>query len=89
MHPFMRPGPGTEMALQAHPCQAGEGHEFDTGVKRLRAIRVEAQQVMTGLQQAGISLDAVTAKLLDKGLKIFSDSFERLSKTLAAQRQAA
>ena len=38
----------------------------------------EARTVMQNLVQAGISMDEITKKLLDDGVRLFADSFDRL-----------
>ena len=46
-----------------------------------------AAQTLAALERAGISLDAVTAKLVADGVTLFSDSFDKLSGALAEKRR--
>jgi transaldolase/glucose-6-phosphate isomerase len=48
----------------------------------------ESHHIMETLGNIGISLDEVTGKLLDDGLRLFSDAFDRLLDSVAASRQA-
>ena len=45
-----------------------------------------AEQTLTALEAAGISMDAVTDKLLADGVKAFADSFEQLLANVEAKR---
>ena len=47
-----------------------------------------AAQTLAALDRAGISLDAITAKLVTDGVKLFSDSFDNLNGTLAEKRRS-
>ena len=38
----------------------------------------EAEQTMKALEEAGISIEQVTEKLLADGVRLFADSFEKL-----------
>jgi transaldolase/glucose-6-phosphate isomerase len=49
----------------------------------------KAQAALTGLQTAGISMDAVTTELEMEGVKAFSDAFTALLKTIDDRRKAA
>src|SRR5262245_24811217 len=55
---------------------------------RVRARLVEdvdgARSVMDSLAAAGVSIDAVTSRLLDEGIVLFADAFERLLKATSA-----
>ena len=44
-------------------------------------------QTLAALDRAGISLDAVTAKLVADGVTLFADSFDKLSGALAEKRR--
>jgi transaldolase/glucose-6-phosphate isomerase len=46
-----------------------------------------AAQTVAAIERAGISLDAVTAKLVDDGVTLFSDSFDKLNGALAEKRR--
>jgi transaldolase/glucose-6-phosphate isomerase len=46
----------------------------------------EARATLAGLQQAGISLDAVTTRLVDEGLALFAESFDKLLGAVAGKR---
>ena len=45
-----------------------------------------AAQTISTIERAGISLDAVTAKLVDDGVTLFCDSFDKLNAALAEKR---
>jgi transaldolase / glucose-6-phosphate isomerase len=45
-----------------------------------------AEQVMADLKQSGISLDAVTAKLVEDGVQLFADAFDKLLGAVARKR---
>jgi len=49
----------------------------------------EAKAALAALAAAGISLEAVTAQLLDEGVKLFADAFDRLLEAVSRARQAA
>ena len=46
----------------------------------------QARQVMTALEQGGISIEAVTAKLVEEGVQQFADSFDKLLGAVARKR---
>jgi transaldolase / glucose-6-phosphate isomerase len=46
----------------------------------------EAAQTLAALDRAGISLEAITAKLVADGVMLFSDSFDNLNSALAQKR---
>jgi transaldolase/glucose-6-phosphate isomerase len=46
----------------------------------------EAEQVMERLARAGISIDAVTDKLVEEGVRSFADSFDKLLGAVAQKR---
>ncbi len=48
----------------------------------------QARQVMAALEQAGISIDAVTATLVDEGVQQFADAFDKLLGAVAQKRAA-
>ncbi|MEE8472661.1 MAG: bifunctional transaldolase/phosoglucose isomerase [Dehalococcoidia bacterium] len=48
----------------------------------------EAEKTMASLAAAGISLEQVTARLLDEGVKSFTDSFEKLLAGIEEKRAA-
>jgi transaldolase / glucose-6-phosphate isomerase len=48
-----------------------------------------ARATLAALAAAGVSLDAVTAALLDEGVKLFADAFDRLLDAVARAREAA
>src|SRR3954469_16505662 len=48
----------------------------------------EAKAVLAGLQQAGISLDAITAELVKDGVKQFADAADKLYGAVAHKRAA-
>lgn len=47
-----------------------------------------AKQALADLERLGISLDRITDRLLDEGLKAFADSFDKLLATLDARLKA-
>jgi transaldolase len=47
----------------------------------------KAHQVFRGLEAAGISMPAVTAQLLDEGIKGFADSYRNMTEVVARKRQ--
>lgn len=56
------------------------------------AIEHEIEQARTQLaqlDQLGISLDAVTAQLVEEGVKLFAEAFDQLMASVAARRKAA
>jgi transaldolase / glucose-6-phosphate isomerase len=46
----------------------------------------DAQQAMASLELAGISIDAVTAKLVEDGVRLFADAFDELLAAVARRR---
>ena len=46
----------------------------------------QAKQVMAALDRSGISIDAVTAKLIDEGVQLFADAFDNLLGAVARKR---
>jgi transaldolase/glucose-6-phosphate isomerase len=48
----------------------------------------QAEQVMAVLDHAGISIDAVTAKLVEEGVQLFADAFDKLLGAVAGRRAA-
>ena len=48
----------------------------------------QARQLMATLAKSGISIDAVTAKLVEEGVQIFADAFDKLLDALAGKRVA-
>ena len=46
----------------------------------------QAKQTMATLERSGISIDAVTAKLVDEGVQLFSDAFDKLLGAVARKR---
>jgi transaldolase/glucose-6-phosphate isomerase len=47
-----------------------------------------AKQVMATLDRSGISIDAVTAKLVEEGVQLFADAFDKLLGAVARKRSA-
>ncbi len=47
-----------------------------------------AERVLAGLARAGISLDAVTTKLVEEGVQLFADAFDKLLGAVAHKRAA-
>jgi transaldolase/glucose-6-phosphate isomerase len=48
----------------------------------------EASQTMAALDRCGISIEKVTAKLIEDGVKLFADSFDKLLGAVARKRAA-
>jgi transaldolase/glucose-6-phosphate isomerase len=48
----------------------------------------EAMQTMTALDRSGISIDMVTAKLIEEGVQLFADAFDKLLGAVARKRAA-
>src|ERR1700754_4268440 len=48
----------------------------------------EAERVLSALTQAGISLDAITEKLVDEGVQLFAEAFDKLLGAVAHKRAA-
>ena len=48
----------------------------------------QAKQTMAALAQSGISIDAVTAKLVEEGVQLFADAFDKLLGAMARKRAA-
>ena len=48
----------------------------------------EAKQTMAALERSGISIDAVTAKLVEEGVQLFADAFDKLLGAVARKRAA-
>jgi transaldolase / glucose-6-phosphate isomerase len=48
----------------------------------------QAEQVMASLERAGIAIDAVTAKLVEEGVELFADAFDKLLGAVAGKRAA-
>src|SRR6185295_13428424 len=48
----------------------------------------EAKQTMATLKQSGISIDAVTDKLVEAGVQLFADAFDKLLGAVAKKRAA-
>ena len=48
----------------------------------------QAEQVMATLERAGISIDTVTARLVEEGVQLFADAFDKLLGAVAGKRTA-
>ncbi len=55
--------------------------------KSLTADVDRAEATLAALDRAGLSLDAITAKLVTDGVTLFSDAFDKLNGALAAKRR--
>jgi transaldolase / glucose-6-phosphate isomerase len=78
-------GPETVNTMPAKTMDAFRDH--GTMRDSLTADLDEAAQTLAALDRAGTSLEAVTAELVVEGVKLFSDSFDKLNGTLAGKRQ--
>ena len=59
------------------------------GVRFMNDVQVaEARAVLQSLQAQGISLDAVTDKLLSEGVTLFANSFDKLLSAVGARSAA-
>src|SRR5260370_26172550 len=47
-----------------------------------------AERVMAVLNRAGISIDAVTGRLVEEGVQLFADAFDKLLGAIAVKRAA-
>ena len=75
-------GPDTVNTIPPATMDAFREHGM---VRRtLDADLATADKIMTGLEQAGISMQKITGQLLDEAIKLFADAFEKL---LAAVEQ--
>ncbi|MGH7249003.1 MAG: transaldolase family protein, partial [Pseudomonadota bacterium] len=78
-------GPDTVNTMPAKTMDAFRDHgsvrdTVATGVN-------EAAETLAALDRAGVSLDAVTARLLAEGVTLFSDALDKLIGALAAKRR--
>jgi transaldolase/glucose-6-phosphate isomerase len=48
----------------------------------------QAEQVMAALERSGISIDGVTARLVEEGVQLFADAFDKLLGAVAVKRAA-
>ena len=48
----------------------------------------QAKETMAVLDRSGISIDTVTAKLVDEGVQLFADAFDKLLGAVAKKRAA-
>ncbi len=48
----------------------------------------QAREMMATLERSGISIDAVTAKLVDEGVQLFADAFDQLLGAVSRKRAA-
>lgn len=80
-------GPDTVNTMPPHTLKAF----LDHGVVKetLEEDVDEAQQVFDDLESIGISMDDVTAQLLDEGVESFADSFTALLDSIEAHQQSA
>jgi transaldolase / glucose-6-phosphate isomerase len=78
-------GPETVNTMPEKTMDAFRDHG---GVRDTLAADVDAAgEMLVALGRAGISLDAVTDKLVVDGVKLFSDSFDNLNAALADKRR--
>jgi transaldolase / glucose-6-phosphate isomerase len=78
-------GPDTVNTMPETTMDAFRDH--GTVRETLTADVDQADATLAALERAGISLDAITAKLVSDGVKLFSDAFDKLNGVLAAKRQ--
>jgi len=62
----------------------------DHGTPRdsLEENTTDAEDILTGLTKSGISLDAITDALVDDGVKLFAEAFDKLLGAVAQKRAA-
>ncbi|MEZ4768369.1 MAG: transaldolase [Caldilineales bacterium] len=80
-------GPDTVNTVPQVTLDAYRDHGDPTGVTVTEGLD-EAQAVFAGLVAAGISIDEITAELLEQGVASFSASFDKLMTTIAEKRAA-
>lgn len=80
-------GPDTINTMPQATMQAFRGH----GKVRasLGEDLPEAARVMATLEQAGISIDAVTTTVLDEGVRLFAEAMDKLLAAIARKRASA
>ncbi len=79
-------GPQTVNTMPANTMDAFRDHGT---VRETVTDGVEqAERTLAALARAGISLDRVTDELVTDGVRLFSDSFDKLNEALAAKRAA-
>ncbi len=80
---------GRETINTVPPETLNDYREHGKPASRLEEGTQEAYQVLEGLHQAGIDLDALTQKLEDEGVTKFSQAFEQLMAALQEKRAAS
>ncbi len=78
-------GPDTVNTMPEHTMDAFRDHG---SVRASLTADVErAEATLAALERAGISLDAITTKLVTDGVTLFSDAFDKLNGVLADKRR--
>ncbi len=80
-------GPDTINTLPPHTLEALRDHGRITPGTVMQDLD-GARRVFARLAEIGISMDDVTQTVLDNGVKLFSDSFEQLFRSIEERRQA-
>jgi transaldolase / glucose-6-phosphate isomerase len=78
-------GPDTVNTMPENTMDAFRDH--GAARETLTADVGEAEATLAALDRAGISLDAITAKLVTDGVKLFNDAFDKLNGVLAEKRR--
>src|SRR4029078_2710716 len=69
------------------PATMDAFRDHGKGRARLEENIDEAIQTMATLDRSGISIDAVTAKLVEEGVQLFADAFDKLLGAVARKRR--
>lgn len=80
-------GPDTVNTMPPATLDAFRDH--GSPQERLTGNRTEAPEVMAQLAAAGVDMKAVTAKLLDDGVRLFDEAYGRLLGAIQRARRAA
>jgi transaldolase/glucose-6-phosphate isomerase len=80
---------GPDTVNTVPPATLNAFRDHGTAHATLAAKVDEARHVMETLGNVGISLDGVTDKLLDDGLRLFSEAFDRLLAAVEANTRRA
>jgi transaldolase/glucose-6-phosphate isomerase len=79
---------GPETVNTVPPATLNAFRDHGNAQATLTANVADAHHIMETLGNIGVSLDEVTAKLLDDGVRLFADAFDRLLDSVAAGLQA-
>jgi transaldolase/glucose-6-phosphate isomerase len=79
---------GPDTVNTVPPATLNAFRDHGTAQETLTAKVDEAHHILETLDNIGISIDDVTDKLLDDGLRLFTEAFDRLLDSVAAGLQA-